>query len=322
MIVLRSVSCAWMLLLVAAPSCSRSPTLPQTAPTDASRDAGSAGPSPERSAEGAVDRGPTRLAIDGDPNGLLWDASRGELLVADGDGGRILRFTDAEGIREFVRLPGETSTGRGLGQLVRTEDGTVIVTHFRGGAPGGVVAVSAEGKPTLVPGLDPARRRIGLALAPDGTLYTAWFQKHGERRVGAVGRLDLAGRETTVLEGFQKPVGLAVVGDALFVADQRAGTISRAPLSNPAQVEVLVPAIADPDLLCAGPDGGAFTGGKNGQVRRIDRDGTVTVVAEGLASARGVAWDEANARLFVAEHDDDATDGIAHALHILPFDDR
>lgn len=304
----RSVA---LLLAIATTACARRPAAVADAPAmETSRSAP------------VVERGPKRIAIDGDPNGLLWDADANGLLIADGDGNRILRWSDAGGVEELVRLPMEATGGRGLGQLVRLGDGTLVVTRFGDGESGGVVTIAPDGRASAVLGLDPTRRRIGLALGPDDTLYTAWFAKHGDERIGAVARLELSGAETVVVEGLQKPVGIIVQGDALIIADQRLGRILRAPLGELDRVETFVESIEDPDLLAHGPNGSLLTGGKNGMVRRIDADGTVSVVASGFSSVRGVAYDATQERLFIAEHDADDRDGIAHAIHIVPLRGR
>jgi hypothetical protein len=183
---------------------------------------------------------------------------------------------------------------------------------------GRVVTIAPDCTAKEMPGLDLARRRIGLAAAADGTLYTAWFEKHGDIRRGGVARIEAGGQETTIMEDLQKPVGLLVVGDALLVADQRMGKVLRSPLAQPSSADLLV-AIEEPDLLAHGPDGSFLTGAKTGQVRRIDSNGTITVVATGFSAVRGIAYAATNRRLFVAEHDTDDSDGVAHPIHIRPL---
>ena len=55
---------------------------------------------------------------------------------------------------------------------------------------------------------------------------------------------------------FRYPFGVALSpdGDTLYVADQDAGELLSAPLSDPSNVSVLAQ-VESPDLLCAGPDG-------------------------------------------------------------------
>ena len=278
------------------------------------------GDSPSDAGTGAVDRGPRILAIDGDPNGLWWDDSTQTLYVADDNGNRILRWTDASGFALVKDLPAASPSGAGLGQVVRTGDGTLVVTRFGYGTTGDVVSVPASGDAQIVPSLDPQRRRIGLTLAADGRLFDSWFVRLSTgARVGSVGQLSLTGTEPEVITGLQKPVGVLAVGSDLFVSDQDLGQILRAPLSNPASYTVLA-TVAQPDLLAAGPDGSIFTGSAGGSLYRISASGVAAVFETGFQQVRGVAYDPTNHRVFVADHDADETDGVSHVVHILPVD--
>lgn len=64
-----------------------------------------------------------------------------------------------------------------------------------------------------------------------------------------------------------------------------------------------------PDLLAQGPEGALFTGGRAGQIRRIDASGQVRVIARFSGEVRGVAWDGAE-RLFVARRGQDGRGSI------------
>jgi len=267
-----------------------------------------------KSPSGAVDRGPTTIPLDGDPNGLWWDVATNALLVADSGNNRILKWTDGGGVAKIADLPAAPQKNPGLGQLVKTADGRIFVTRFGSGTAGDVVYVSADGTTGTVPGLDPHRRRIGLTVTAQGTLYDAYFVKDAGQTLGAVARLDPAGTETDVATGMGKPVGVLASGADLFASDQEAGALLKVPLvgSSKATVVTQVPAT---DLLCSGPDGSLFTGGTAGEIRRIGRDGVVSTFARGFTSVRGVAYDAKNKRLFASEHD---THGKANALRIVP----
>lgn len=264
-----------------------------------------------------VDRGPTTLEVDGDPNGLWWDGE--ELIIADDDNNRILRWTDEGGLSRLGELiqPGES--GAGLGQPVRLPNGTVVVPRFGYGTHGDVVTLAPDGTSTAVPDLDLTRRRIGLAMADDGSLYDGWFFSGESGRVGAVSKLDLSGSETDFLTGLGKPVGVLVAGDTLYVSDQDTSQVLAAPLADPDALTQFAQVDA-PDLLCAGPEGSLFTGGLGGDVRRIGADGSVTTFATGFREIRGVAYDDVQHRLFVVDHDGDEADGLVHSLQILPVD--
>lgn len=268
----------------------------------------------------AIDRGPTRLPIEGDPNGILWDADDATLYLADDNNNRILRWTDASGFGLVAELPAAPASGPGLGQLGRTDDGTFVVTRFGGGTAGDVVYVTPDGVGHIVPGLDAQRRRIGLSVAPDGTIYTGWFVRISTGdRVGAIGTLSLTGGEPEVLTGFVKPVGVVATEDTLYVTDQDRGQVLRVPRASLDTQEVIAE-LPGPDLLALGPDGSLFTGTTRGEVVRIGPTGAVTVLATGFAAVRGVAYDPAGRRLFAVDHDTDESDGVSHAVRILPID--
>ncbi len=261
-----------------------------------------------------VDRGPRTIEVDGDPNGLWWDDGAQVLYVADDNGNRILQWSDAAGFSLVKDLPAASPQGAGLGQLVITGDGTIVVTRFGGGTAGDVVFVTPAGDAQVVPGLDPQRRRVGLTVASDGQLFDSWFVRlsTGER-VGAVGQLSLAGSEPAILTGLKKPVGVLALGEDLFVSDQDLGQLLKAPRSNPSAFTVLA-TVAQPDLLAAGPDQSLFTGSAGGSVYQISATGAAAVFQSGFQQVRGVAYDPTNRRLFVADHDPNEADGISHVL--------
>jgi DNA-binding beta-propeller fold protein YncE len=269
---------------------------------------------------GGVERGPKIVAVEGDPNGLWWDDAEQTLYVADDNGNRVLRWTDEDGFSLVRELPAAAPEGAGLGQLVRTDDGTIVVTRFGYGTAGDVVFLPPSGEPEIVPGLDVERRRIGLTVADDGTLFDSWFVRLSTGdRVGAVGQLSLEGDEPEVITGLQKPVGVLAVGSNLFVSDQDLGQILKAPQSDPSSYTVLA-TVEQPDLLAAGPDGSLFTGSAGGSLYRITEAGSPSVFESGFQQVRGVAYDPTNRRVFVADHDPDESDGISHMMHILPVD--
>jgi hypothetical protein len=277
-------------------------------------------PSSAAAQRAAIERGPRALTVDGDPNGLWWDDSAQTLFVTDDDGNRILTWTDAAGFAPLVNLPAAPPSGAGLGQLVRRADGSTLVPCFGGGTYGGVLHVQAGGDAATISGLAPARRRIGLSLAADGTLFDAWFERQpsGERS-GGISRLSLTAGEHDIITGLQKPVGVLVSGGDLFVSDQELGEILKAPLSDPSHYVVLAKLDA-PDLLAAGPAGSLFTGGAGGHVYRVSASGETTVFASGFQKVRGVAYDPTNRRLFVVDHAKRESAAAAHSIRVLPVD--
>jgi len=264
-----------------------------------------------------VDRGPTAVALDADPNGLFWDAATATLYIADNDNNRVLQWTDADGLALVADLPGGAQNSAGLGQVVKTKDGTIAVTVFGFGDSGAVAFIAPDKTTGTVPNLDVTKRRVGLTVADDGTLYDAYFQNiTGTKQIGAIARLDLAGVETDVVTSLKKPIGVLASGTSLVVSDQTDGTVLVAPLATPDALQTLA-IVDDPDLLTSGPNGSYFTGGSTGEVRQIAADGALSTFAGGFIQIRGVAYDAANKRLFAAEHD---PNGKMSALRILPVD--
>ncbi len=267
-----------------------------------------------------VERGPMSIALDGDPNGLTWDAASGTLFIADDDNNRILRWQDAAGFLTPVALPAIAPDLVGLGQLLLLRDGTLLVIRFGGGTAGAVIAVRPDGTAANIPGLDVTRRSLGLAVAADDTLYVSYFLRiAGGARVGSVARLTLNGTEAEVLPMLRKPVGIAVLGDDLLVADQDQNQLLRAPRTG--GTPSLFATVMSPDLLTVTPDGTVFVGSTTGNVYRVSADGSsVTVFQGGFQQTRGLAYDAVHRRLFVADHDATPADGTTHRLRILPVD--
>lgn len=269
--------------------------------------------------EPTVERGPVTISVDGDPNGLWWDAASATLFMADDENNRVLRYRDGEGISLVADLPAAPANGPGLGALARLADGTLVVVRFGGGTAGDVVYVRPDGTSAKVPNLLPERRRIGITVTQDGQLLDGYFVRNNNVNVGSVARLTLDGTEQEVVGAMQKPVGVLAVGDTLFISDQLAGKVYRAPLSAPSQ---LVPfaTMSMPDLLATGPGDTLLTGSRDGTVRSITPAGEVSVLAAGFQQPHGLAYDAKNKRLFVADHDGTPADGTTHTLRILPID--
>ena len=219
--------------------------------------------------------------------------------------------------------------------LVVTQSGNVIpagnATRGVGiavlGTDGAVVAVPKTGNAYNLGGTDALRRRIGITTTPDGALLDGWFIKGGS---GAVSELALSGStasERELITGLGKPVGLAVVGDAIYVSDQNTGNILSYSL---AKVRATPATLADGkviatfttldgiDLMTAASDGTLFFGGSGGKLFRISPKGETSVIASGWPKIKGVAYDENYRRLFVAVSAADANS--AASVRIVPVD--
>jgi len=239
---------------------------------------------------------PAGIALDGDPNGLFWEEKRARLIIADDAHNRLLSWQEGHAVAVLAELPAESGKG-GLGQPVVDEAGNVLVPRFGHGTGGAVLRIDAAGRAVPLAGLDPARRRIGLA-ASQGRLFETYFVRAADHREGGAAEIESNGTEAAI-GVFRKPIGVVVMNDALFVADQDEGAVFQCATRAPGNCKRLA-ALTEPDLLAIGPDGSLFTGGRGGQLRQIRRDGTVSVVAAGTGEIRGVAWDAAGKRVFLA----------------------
>jgi len=274
-----------------------------------------------------VDRGPTTLAISAKLNGLYWDKTEGKLYLTD-DNTNSLRVWDGDkAFPTYAALTAAPASGATLGQLTRTADGTLYVTRFGFGTDGTVVAVPKGGSAADLAGLDAARRRIGVTTAPDGSLVDGWFIKGG---TGAISQLSVNGSQASERElvtGLGKPVGVAVAGDTLYVSDQNTGNLLSYAWS---QVRAQPATLADGkvvatfttldgiDLMTAAPDGTLFFGGSGGKLFQVSPKGEVSVLASGWPKIIGVAYDEANRRLFAAVGAADASSQASVRIVPLP----
>ena len=265
---------------------------------------------------------PATFALPVEPNGLWWDAPSATLYFASDDEHALYRWK-AGSFTLAAALP--AAPGRsGLGQLVRTPDGRTFITRFGHGDGGGLLVVGADGVARLAGDLDVTRRRIGLASDESGALYDGYFHYDGDKHEarGGVARLTIDGdgahaSEHELVSGLRKPVGVLVFGGALYVSDQEADTIVRAPLSAPADAHPFAQ-LGQPDLLCAGDASGFFASTKAGGVYRVAPDGKVTSLVAGLRPVRGIAYDAAGKRLFFVERRGKEADAPP-TLHVLPL---
>jgi sugar lactone lactonase YvrE len=256
----------------------------------------------------------TEIALPGDANGLVWDA--GTLYFADDSTSSLMSWTQQAGFSTVAKLPAEGSKVS-FGGLVRQPDGSFVIASFGFGTDGGVIVVDAQHNATMVPNLDKTRRRVGIARAPDGTLYDVYFTVTGKDQdpahthKGGVAKLDLAKGETEInTPNLVKPVGIAAGAGVVYVADQGANTIYalRGGTSAP-----FASGLQSADLLTLLPDGSMVTGGKEGAVSKIGTDGRITIIAQGFDQVRGIAYDPDGKRLILADHSKERP----HKLHIV-----
>jgi len=255
------------------------------------------------------------IALAGGGNALWWDAAGATLYLTDSNTSSLMTWTEAAGLQVGAALPAGAA-GVSLGGIVRRADGTMLVASFGFGTQGGMFAV-ADGAATALTGLDPARRRVGLAQDTAGTIYSAYFVGgRGKPPTGGVATVTIAGAaatETEIASGFHKAVGVVATPTAVFVADQTDRAIFRIAVPGYAVSKLAeVPAV---DLLAMLPDGDLLTGG-GPTISRITQRGEVsTLPGGGFEQVRGLAYDAAGKRLFVIDHS--VTVGLPDKLRIL-----
>jgi sugar lactone lactonase YvrE len=251
-------------------------------------------PIAERRRRATIESLTPTIDIPGRVGGLGWDTEGRTLWITDFDGGALMRWSDGGGLGGAHRIAGAR-----LGQPAAIGSGTVAVPLFGCGSDGGIALVDrVTGEHERVAGLDRKRSRAAVAVAPDGDLLAPWFIGHGERSRGGLALVSWRGGEEDVVQGLVKPIGLAISGAYVYLADGELGLVLRAPVNDARQAIVLA-AIEGIDTLCAGPDDGVFATTRDGQLLQIAAAGRVDPIGDGFAGARGLAWD-GGTRLFVS----------------------
>ena len=258
---------------------------------------------------------PFVIDVQAEPNGLYYHATQESLYIADDDNNRILVRTDDGMLGVFAEIPNPSGDpgADGLGDLDFAADGSLYVPRFGFGMPGlgAIFRVTPAGQPEQIMGVNADWRRVGLDYDDErGLLYVATFSKDAEGVfTGWVATVDpVAGVETKIVEGMSKPVGIAVVGDSLFVGDQNLRQLFRVDLTaaQPA-LELVSDEFESLDLMEATPDGNLLvlsydTANSVGRVYRVTPQGAITTVAEGAWEPRGIAFDGVS-RIFVSARD-------------------
>jgi hypothetical protein len=273
---------------------------------------------------------PTRMAdipLTFEPAGLWWDTDTKALYIANNGAQQIVKWDeDANTFEVYARLPPIAPANGGLGQLVKLQDGTWLVTRFGYGTAGAVLHVLKDLSTETLPNLALKRARTGLTVATDGTIFDGWFFQPvmgsgtGPTN-GTVSQLSLTAGETDVVTGIGQPVGLLAMGDQLYISDQKAGVILKTPLATPGTTTTFA-TVAGADQLALGASGTFYAVSKTGAAYHVNADGTTDLIKDGYRALRGVAYDDGNKRLFVSEPDPVApADGgpSTALLHVLPI---
>ncbi len=273
-----------------------------------------------------------RISIDAKPNGVAIRASDDAIFVTDDRRNVILwshnhaTFARYADVRE---APGQPNS---LSAITVTPSGELLVARFGFGEAGALFISTSSGDMQPLTGLAPERRRLGLASIGPGRVLSSWFVK--AKGVPSTAGISLvsydpathAAGERDLVAGLAKPVGVAVRGDTLFVADQDGNVVLRyslaALLAAPAPVTAdqgtVFARVEHPDLLAIDKGGALYTKCGASGLCRIAPDGTVTSIANDFRNARGIAIDEAKHALYVVDRAS-ASPATGSAIRILPL---
>jgi sugar lactone lactonase YvrE len=247
------------------------------------------------------------FAVDARPNGIALRPADGTLFITDDKTSAVLSSSDGKIFAPFASIPGVAGQGVSLSQIVFTSSGSLLVERFGFGSASAIFDIQGSNPAVPITGLDPARRRLGLVVTGDGKVLSSWFIKAGKAPPsGGVSLVTYdpsshVGVERDLLSGLGKPVGMTVKGDTLFVADQDRNVIVKASLSGPATSAVTVTHIDGPDLMAVDASGTLYTKCNPTGLCKITPDGTVSVIANDLQDARGVAIDPEHHVLYVID---------------------
>lgn len=261
------------------------------------------------------------VALSGGANALWWDAATGTLYLSDSNTSALVTWTERGGLQSVAAVPAGTA-GVSLGGIVRRADGSTVIANFGFGKQGGLFVVGADRAITALTGLDPARRRVGLAQ--DGaTIYSAYFVGARDTKPdGGVATVAITGATATETEiagastsaGFGKIVGVVATPAAVFVSDQSQKAIFK--LAVPGYAVTKLADVPAADLLAILPNGDLLTGGA-ATITRITPAGQVSplaVAGNSFEQVRGLAYDPAGKRLFIIDHS--LTPGSPDQLHV------
>lgn len=256
-----------------------------------------------------------RIDVQAEPNGLYYRVDEQKLYIADDDNNRVL-VRDEDGATEvFAEIPNPSGDpgSDGLGDLDFAADGTLYLPRFGFGMPGlgAIFRVGPDGEAEALAGVNDEWRRVGLDYDDArGRLYVATYSRDADDvYTGWIASVDpVAGVETMIVGGLSKPVGIAVLGDTLFVGDQSQRQLFKLDLKAAAPALTLVSdEFESLDLMATTPDGALLvlsydTANSTGRVYRVTGDGTISTVAEGDWEPRGIAFDGVS-RIFVSARD-------------------
>jgi DNA-binding beta-propeller fold protein YncE len=270
---------------------------------------------------------PQRVAVSASANGIAVRAEDGAIFITDDKTSSVLSSSDTRTFAHYASVPAAAGQPNGLSQLSFADDGTLMIARF--GTASAVFGIVGADQVAAFSGPDPLRRRLGLISIGSNRLLSTWFIKNGSNP--AQGALSLitydpaahTATERDLLTGLGKPVGIAVSGDTVYVSDQANNNIVEASLNTllsapqPITLRTVFVQIDGPDLLAVAPDGALYTKCNATGLCRVTQDGTVSVLANDLQNARGVAIDKLRSRLYVIDRA--SHNGSTSYLRIFPL---
>jgi DNA-binding beta-propeller fold protein YncE len=195
----------------------------------------------------------------------------GNLLVADGGSGRIVRVD--------ARTGEQTVWASGLGRVFDLTYGPNQILYAAVGSR--VVRFSGSGRPRVVTrGL---RDPTGLAVARKNVVYVVEAARDRVIRIGPGGV-----RQVVASKGLDQPLGISLVGGGMYVSDSHHGRIVR--ILAKRKLRPVVRGLALPVSLSAGPDGSLLIvdhvrHDQPGKILRRNRDGSVDTLSSGSITA-------------------------------------
>lgn len=268
------------------------------------------------------------IPLSGTPNGIAVRPD-GTILITDDSSNSIQQSSGDDPFTRFATLPPVQGARNGLSQIATGPGGNVFVERFGFGTASAIFRIDETGLITLASDTHPERRRLGLAVLSSTGFLSSWFVKAGnDPAQGGISRVTLdpaTGRATErdLVTGLVKPVGIAVVGDTLYIADQAANRIVETSLrialsaSAPVHATEVFASVTSPDLLAASADGTLYTKCGDHALCRFSTAGQATVIANDFDEPRGVAIDPTRKRLLAVDR---GGEGRPSHLRILPID--
>jgi hypothetical protein len=273
---------------------------------------------------------PEQIVTDAKSNGIAVRPADGALFITDDRSNRILLRQGSAAFATYAALPVVDGQPNSLSQLAFADSGQLLIQRFGFGSSGAIFEIDGSGAATQLTGLDSVRRRLGLALVDQGRLLSTWFIKDKDRPISgglslvSYDPLNHAATERDLLTGLNKPVGVAVVGDSVFVADQAGNAIFQASLAqllsqaSPSAPDARLAQLKNPDMMAADKNGTLYTKCNTGDLCAIGTDGTVSVMAGNFHDVRGVAVDAQRRLLYVIDRSA-ATSGPVTNIRVIPL---